>query len=83
MIIINDKYAISSDSNQWVLSRNKAPNQQAPIWRGFKYYGSLPPLISALHDILLRESDYSSFADLKQNARGITHLLDHKLKDAI
>ena len=81
MIVINDKYAVKSDTNQWILCRAIKPSKSQPDgWSGFKFYGSLQALISHLRGILLRESDYQSFADLERNTREITRLLDKKLK---
>ena len=84
MIVINDKYAIKSDQNQWILCKPAKVTAKSPSgWEGFKYYVSLPALCDALQGIMLRTSDYKSFTDLTVNLAEINKLLDKKLKVSI
>jgi hypothetical protein len=81
MIIVNDKYAIRSDENQWILCCAVTPSKTYPTgWTPRKFYGSLGGLRKALHGILLRTSDYSSLADLERNADQISDLIDRRLE---
>lgn len=84
MIVINDKYAIKSDINQWMICRKIKETEKNPKgWEPFKYYHSLESLSHALSGILLRTSDYESFAELSARAGEISAMLDKKLKDAL
>jgi len=81
MIVINDKYAIRSDENQWILCCAVKPSKTYPTgWTPRKFYTSLGGLRRALHGILLRTSDYSSLADLERNADEISRLIDERLE---
>jgi hypothetical protein len=81
MIIINDKYAIKSDENQWMLCVRRSPSKSNPSeWAPKKFYTRLPALAAALHGILLRISDYSSLTDLERNANEISDLIDRRLE---
>ena len=81
MIVINDKYAIKSDENQWILCCAVKPSKTYPTgWTPRKYYTSLGGLRRALHGILLRTSDYSSLADLERNSDEISDLIDRRLE---
>ena len=80
MIRINDKYAIKSDENQWMLCVRRRPSKSNPSeWTPKKFYVRLPALAAALHGILLRTSDYSSLADLERNADEISKMINKKL----
>ena len=84
MIVINAKYAIKSDPNQWILCKPATVTEKSPSgWEGFKYYTTLPALCDALRDIMLRTSNYKSFTDLTVNLAEINKLLDKKLKVSI
>ena len=83
MIVISDKYAVKSDANQWILCRPiKASESYPDGWKPFKYFTSLRGLTEALRNIMLRESEYKSFADLEVNLRGINKLLEKTFKGA-
>jgi len=82
MIIINDKYTIKSDKDQWMLCKPcKATKSNPTGWKAFKFYASQGDLAASLAQILLRTSDYDSFAQLSTNAKNISEMLDYKLKD--
>ena len=84
MIIINDKFAIDSDSRCWKICKHQGATEKSPeAWSAFKYYPSLQSAYDALREILLRTSEYDSFADLDRNLRQINKLLDKKLKVSI
>ena len=81
MIKITDKYAIDSDSNQWKICEYRRASEKKPErWEGVKFYTSLPACTKALRDLLLRTSDYDSFASLEKNAKAINRLLEKKLR---
>ena len=83
MIVINSKYAVKSDANQWTLCRAVKPNKANPDgWAAFKYFMALQGLVEALRSIMLRESEYKSFADLEVNLRGINKLLEKTFRGA-
>ena len=82
MIILTDKLAIKSDQYQWILCKPCKITDKTPSgWQGYKYYTSLEQAAKAAAGILLRTSEYDSFAELSSNAREISRLLDIKLKD--
>ncbi len=84
MIAINAKFAIKSDSRQWILCKAIKPSKTQPDgWSPFQFYVSLQALMDALRDIMLRTSEYESFADLSKNLAEINKLLDRKLKVAL
>ena len=84
MIVINDRYAIKSDERQWILCKTVKVSKRNPDgWDGFKYYTSLAALCESLRRILMRTSDYKSFADLTKNLVGINKLLEKKLRTPI
>jgi hypothetical protein len=81
MIIVNSKYAISSDVHQWMLCKPRKPTEKKPnLWEPFKYYTSLQQASKALQGLMLRTSDYDSFEELKANLAEITELIETKLK---
>jgi hypothetical protein len=81
MIVIDKKWAIKSDENQWILcARIKVSKSYPDGWRHRKFFGSLGGLRRALHGILLRTSDYSSLADLERNSDEISNLIDRRLE---
>ncbi len=84
MIVINDKYAIKSDDRQWILCKAIKPSKTQPDgWSPFQFYTSLQACIDAVQGILLRTSEYKSFADLSKNLAAINRMLDKKLKVSI
>ena len=81
MIVINDKYAIKSDENQWMLCVRRSPSKSNPSeWTPKKFYTRLPALAAALHGILLRSSEYSSLNDLEHNAHEISAMINARLE---
>ena len=81
MIIIDEKYAIKSDENQWMLCVRRSPSKSNPSeWAPKKFYARLPALAAALHGILLRTSDYSSLRDLERNADDISAMINARLE---
>lgn len=81
MIKITDKYAIDSDLHQWKISKHLPASEKKPErWEGIKFYESLPACTKALRDLLLRTSDYDSFAQLEKNAKAINRLIEKKLR---
>ena len=81
MIEVTSKYGIRSDARTWILcKRGKATEKNPEGWVAIKYFVSLQALYDALRDILLRTSEYESFADLRKNLRAINVILDKALK---
>jgi len=81
MIIVNDKYAIDSDHNQWIIRiYMKATEKYPEKWEPYKYFMSLESAVKGLSGILLRTSHYHTAEELSSNAEAIAALLDVKLK---
>ena len=81
LIQLTDKYAIKSDSRQWILCKKIKVYKSYPDgWKPYKFYHSLEFLLNALEDILLRESPYESFNDLSSNLSSIRELLKDKIE---
>jgi len=84
MIKLNDKYAIKSDINQWMLCQYRKPVMKAGKmtdgWVPIKFYSSISQLIKGTATLLLRKSQYSSFSELLINQRAINAMIDDKLK---
>ncbi len=84
MIVISNKYAIGSDDKQWKIYKHVSATEKSDAhWVPIKFFGSLSSCIEALRGLLIRTSDYQSFADLERNIREINRLLDKKLKVAV
>ena len=87
MIKLNDKYAIKSDENQWMLCvwvgqkiKNKKYDTLSDGWKPVKYYSSITQLVEGTATLLLRKSQYSTFRELLDNQRAINAMIDDKLK---
>jgi len=84
MIVLNDKYAIKSDANQWQLCKwigqKEKHGKLSDGWEPYKYYSSLAQLVQGTATLLLRKSEYESFRDLLDNQRAINAMIDDKLK---
>ena len=81
---INETWGFDSDSLQWILRKHKGkgfkPTAKNPSpWGAVKFYPSLLRLAHALHEIMLRTSEYHSIADLQKNSDEISDLLRDKL----
>jgi hypothetical protein len=83
MIKLNDKYAIKSDENQWILCEWKGKPKKGGCgdgWRQIKFYSSIKQLVEGTATLLLRKSQYSSFQELLSNQRAIVEMVEDKLK---
>ena len=55
---VNDQYRIKSDSKQWMVQTPVKVSVKFPDgWKSTNFYASLPQLVNALSDRILRESD--------------------------
>ena len=78
-IEISDKYAISSDSNQWTLQKKVKPSKSNPEgWVSFNYYSTLDTAAKGLADRMIRESNETSVNGLSRAATDIVNMLREK-----
>ena len=78
-IIVTEKYALGSDSNQWKIFRKITPTKKNPKgWESFNYYATIGGAVKGLADRLIRESDESSVLGLSRAATDITNMLREK-----
>ena len=84
MIVINDQFAIDSNRREWRICQHRSATEKSPeSWEPIHFYGSLSGAIEALRGILIRTSEYESWAELERNVRGINKLLDKRFKVGI
>ena len=74
-IKISDKYAIASDSRQWMIQKYSPRNDDMPDWASISFHGKLSQAVKALGEHLLRTSGSSSVAELVGAATDISSLL--------
>ena len=76
LIIVNEKYGISSDKNQWTIMRKIAPNINYPNgWKPTQYYSTLPDAVKGLNDLIVRTSDYKSVQELSRTIISTAEML--------
>ena len=83
MIVLNDRYAIKSDENQWILCKwagEPKTSKSGDGWKPIKFHSSLTQLVQGTCTLLLRKSQYTSFDELLANQRAINAMIDDKLK---
>lgn len=72
---INDKYAITSDTNQWMICRKSMrkteDGEKEAYWQPFKYYSTLPGAVNGLVDYQLRLSDAEGFVEAIEESKRI------------
>jgi len=68
---VNDQYRIKSDSRQWMVQTPIKVSKKYPDgWKSTSFYISLPQLVNALCDRMLRESEAAGIAEaLEENKR--------------
>jgi len=77
---INDKYRIASDSRQWIVQTPVKTSKKYPDgWQSSSYYVSLPQLVDALCDRMLRESHATGVAEGLEEVKRIWRTLTHAL----
>ena len=77
---VNDKYRIASDSRQWIVQTPVKVSSKYPDgWKSTSYYASLPQLVNALSDRMLRESDAVGVAEGLEEVKCILRTLTHAL----
>ena len=76
MIKVNEKYAIDSDKDQWVIKHFNPSKRDPDYWRPIKFYTTLDSAIKSLGDMMIRESDYDSAQQLMSNVRNTVKLLN-------
>ena len=52
----DDKYRISSETQQWIIQRSRCRNGE-PVWESFRYFTRFDLCIGELGKILIRELD--------------------------
>ena len=82
-IQVSDKYAVASDSRQWMLQKSapvkdKDTGETSIQWGSFAYFGSLSQAVKALGEHLHRTSGASSYTELVDSANKISLLLGQK-----
>jgi len=65
LLIIDEKYAISSDANCWQLCEKRMIKGEA-TYKPIKY-GTFSNMCHAYLDLKVQTSDYNSIEDIKQN----------------
>ena len=77
---VNDKYRIASDSKQWIVQTPVKISKKYPDgWQSTSYYVSLPQLVNALCDRMLRESNAVGVAEGLEEVKRILRMLTHAL----
>ena len=79
-IKVSDKYAIASDSRQWMVQKSapvkdKETGETSVQWASFSYHGSLPQAVKALGEHLHRTGGSSTYTELVESANKISLLL--------
>jgi len=83
MIKLNDKYAIKSDENQWILCKwagEPKNSKSGDGWKPVKFYSSVSQLVQGTCTLLLRKSQYAAFDELLANQAEINAMIEKKLK---
>ena len=77
---VNDQYRIKSDSKQWVVQTPVKVSAKFPDgWKATSFYASLPQLVNALCDRMLRESDAVGVEEGLEEVKRILRTLTHAL----
>lgn len=88
LIQINDKYAIGSDVNQWMIMKpvtvkDKDTGKKETKWQSFKYFTDIEAAVRELWHLLLRQGECTGMADLVALSREISQLLSEKFTSEI
>jgi hypothetical protein len=86
-IQVSDKYAIASDSRQWMIkkSQNVTDKETRAVsveWVSKSFYGNLDQCIVALGQEMLRTSQSNTYKELVSAAEEISDLLDKAFANA-
>ncbi len=73
----DDKYRISSETQQWIIQRSRCRNGE-PVWESFRYFTRFDLCIGELGEILIRELN----ADGIQEATQAVHDLCDRIAQA-
>ena len=94
-IVINEHYALKSDSMQWMICRwsretigSKKRNKYEVTdgkfgyyWKPIQYYPELPSAVRQLTNRMIRESDFNSVRGLAEAAAHIVALVSESFPD--
>jgi hypothetical protein len=85
-IQVSDKYAIASDSRQWMIkkSQNVTDKETRAVsveWVSKSFYGNFEQCVVSLGQEMLRTSQANSYAELVKAAKEISDLLRLVLVD--
>ena len=61
----DDKYRISSETQQWIIQRSRCRNGE-PVWESFRYFTRFDLCIGELGEILIRELDAEGLPEATQ-----------------
>ena len=86
-IQVSDKYAIASDSRQWMIkkSQNVTDKETKTVsveWVSKSFFGNFEQCVVALGQEMLRTSQSNSYAELVEAAKEISALLSKTFADA-
>jgi hypothetical protein len=86
-IPVSDKYAIASDSRQWMIkkSQNVTDKETKAVsveWVSKSFYGNFEQCVVSLGQEMLRNSQANSYAELVAAAKEISALLSKTFADA-
>ena len=81
IIPIDEKYRLKSDTNQWMIQKSKQVKDKetgelVTKWDGCKYFSNPSNMVSALAQMMIRESEAQTLVDaLAEVDRVTAHLL--------
>ena len=71
-IQIDDKYALASDNNCWMIQRKKKPNPSSPSeWESFLFHNTFKSAIESLARRKIRLSDAQNLEDAIKDAQKV------------
>lgn len=73
LLVIDEKFAISSDANCWQLCEKRVIKGEA-TYKPIKY-GTFSGICQTYFDMKVRTSDYSSLHDIKENIKEARRLI--------
>ena len=80
-IKVSDKYAVASDSLQWMVKKSfkrkdKETGVVSIVWRPILFFSDLSRCVKGLGSLMLRETDTNNYTDLVKAASDISDLLN-------
>ena len=76
LIIVNEKYGISSDKNQWMIMQKSKPTKTHPSgWKAVQWFSTLPNAVKALNNLIIQTSDYKSVQELSRTIISTAEML--------